>query len=50
MGLGPINKRHHRPALAVATAANADARCGYTFIPKFAMVTLGVHYEPLSSN
>ena len=35
MGLGLISKRHHRPALAAAAAADADtatdARCGYTF-------------------
>ena len=30
MGLGLIFKRHHRPALATAAAADADTRCGYT--------------------
>ena len=50
MGLGLIFKHHHRPALAAATAADADARCGYIFIPKFAIETLGVHNAPLNSN
>ena len=30
MGLGPIFKHHHRPALATDAAADADVRCGYT--------------------
>ena len=52
MGLGPINNCHHRQALAVATAADADARCGYTIIdlPKLTIVTLAVHYETLNSS
>ena len=33
MGLGPIFKHHHRPALAADADTDADARCGYTLIP-----------------
>ena len=51
MGLGPIFKHRHKPALAADTAAvaaaNSAARCGYTLTVE---ISSNVHFYSLRKN
>ena len=51
MGLGPIFKHRHKPALAADTAAvavaNSAARCGYTLTVE---ISSNVHFYSLIEN